>query len=625
MDNVLLNIDRVYREILKTKTILEQATTSHIFNGAFCKWGGGPQSHAQLGRSEWTSRNAWDIQSSEGTNVYSIDSGTVVDVNSKPYNKQLGEYGYSITLKSDDDTIFYTHLSSVGPKIKKGEKILQGDFIGKIGKPKEDPNWPAHVHIALQNGDIRKLMNDSCNLIKKVLTNIGAVDTKNSLGQSTSGTSQYYFGNQKTAETLGSALLNKESIGNLNEATFMAPVPIKPGFRGNFNQVRRGGYIHPGTDIPVPSGTAVKAPLDGVVEDVAANRHPCGGTIDIKYADGLWSRFCHMKQINVKKGDVVKRGDVVGLSGGGKNDYGRGRSSGPHLHFTLKKDGRKVDPVNYMEKIEVSDILSNDILKSSPSSDTTQSSDLSSDDITKNLQSLASTGGSSPSSNDGYLFGNKGFAQLLSSILKMNEEKIYGDFGKGQTTQYGSVILSKDKNSTIKSPVDGIISRGNYNPSCQGRIVIKHMIDNEVYDLEYCGIKKIDVSIGQKVKKGTKLGTIESDVKISLFDKRGNKVYIDPFIVKDIKNKGEQEKTQKKGDKSTAKQYFNSPWSKVIGAIVTEPLKWFEDKYDESGNLKQKRWSSPTEKIQPDDWISQGSPTYPKKLKEQIEKIKKIL
>jgi hypothetical protein len=223
------------------------------------------------------------------------------------------------------------------------------------------------------------------------------------------------------------------------------------------------------------------------------------------------------------------------------------------------------------------------------------------------------------------LFGNKGFAQLLSSILKMNEEKIYGDFGKEQTTRYGSVILSKEKNSIIKSPVDGIVSRGAYNPSCQGRIVIKHMIENEPYDLEYCGLKKIDVSAGQKVKKGTKLGTTESDIKISLYDKRGNKVFIDPFIVKDIKNKEENTTTTKKSDKSSAKQYFDSPWSKVIGAIVTEPLRWFEDKYDESGNLKQKRWSSPTEKIQPDDWISKGSPTYPKKLKEQIEKIKKIL
>lgn len=129
--------------------------------------------------------------------------------------------------------------------------------------------------------------------------------------------------------------------------TITAPVPIPTGFKGNFAEPRDTG-AHPGTDIPVPSGTEVKAPMDGVVENVKDDEYPCGGTIDIDYKNGFWSRFCHMKKINVKKGDVVSQGQVVGLSGGGSNDFGKGRSSGPHLHFSLHKDGVNVDPMKYI-------------------------------------------------------------------------------------------------------------------------------------------------------------------------------------------------------------------------------------------------------------------------------------
>ena len=137
------------------------------------------------------------------------------------------------------------------------------------------------------------------------------------------------------------------NLKTMPSTTIAAPVPIPSGFKGNFAEPRQYGE-HPGTDIPVPSGTEVKAPMDGVVENVKDDEYPCGGTIDIDYKNGFWSRFCHMKKINVKKGDVVSQGQVVGLSGGGSNDFGKGRTSGPHLHFSLHKDGVNVDPMKYI-------------------------------------------------------------------------------------------------------------------------------------------------------------------------------------------------------------------------------------------------------------------------------------
>lgn len=137
------------------------------------------------------------------------------------------------------------------------------------------------------------------------------------------------------------------NIKIMPSTTIAAPVPIPSGFKGNFAEPRESG-THPGTDIPVPSGTEVKSPMDGVVENVKDDEYPCGGTIDIDYKNGFWSRFCHMKKINVKKGDVVNQGQVVGLSGGGLNDFGKGRTTGPHLHFSLHKDGVNVDPMKYI-------------------------------------------------------------------------------------------------------------------------------------------------------------------------------------------------------------------------------------------------------------------------------------
>ena len=137
------------------------------------------------------------------------------------------------------------------------------------------------------------------------------------------------------------------NLKTMPSTTIAAPVPIPSGFKGNFAEPRQYGE-HPGTDIPVPSGTEVKAPMDGVVENVKDDEYPCGGTIDIDYKNGFWSRFCHMKKINVKKGDVVSQGQVVGLSGGGSNDFGKGRTTGPHLHFSLHKDGVNVDPMKYI-------------------------------------------------------------------------------------------------------------------------------------------------------------------------------------------------------------------------------------------------------------------------------------
>ena len=101
---------------------------------------------------------------------------------------------------------------------------------------------------------------------------------------------------------------------------------------------------HPGVDLASATGTPVRAPIAGKIVQAQMSQDACGGTIAI--TDGkVKHRFCHCSKISVQVGDTVRKGDVVGLTGGGKQDPGRGVSTGPHLHWEKYVAGRLVDPM----------------------------------------------------------------------------------------------------------------------------------------------------------------------------------------------------------------------------------------------------------------------------------------
>lgn len=118
-----------------------------------------------------------------------------------------------------------------------------------------------------------------------------------------------------------------------------------------FNVVR-GLRRHKGLDIGVPSGTEVLAPEDGIVVDSDKNRGTCGGYIQIKHNNGLITKYCHLKKVMVKPKDNVVLGQVIGLSGGGESDYGKGETSGAHLHFEVKKNGEFLNPENVFDGVQ---------------------------------------------------------------------------------------------------------------------------------------------------------------------------------------------------------------------------------------------------------------------------------
>ena len=143
---------------------------------------------------------------------------------------------------------------------------------------------------------------------------------------------------------------NTEKLGGkekkeVNEAALASPIGTT-SVNSPFGA--RWGRMHHGVDLKASSGTPIKSPLDGEVIDAAIRGDACGGTIYVQHADGYRTRYCHAKQINVSKGQTVKKGDVLGLSGGGSGDPGRGRSDGAHLHFEVYKNGKTVNPMEHL-------------------------------------------------------------------------------------------------------------------------------------------------------------------------------------------------------------------------------------------------------------------------------------
>jgi murein DD-endopeptidase MepM/ murein hydrolase activator NlpD len=99
--------------------------------------------------------------------------------------------------------------------------------------------------------------------------------------------------------------------------------------------------FHYGMDFTAPSGTDVYATGDGVVADVVSSKRGLGNNIVLDHSFGYMTIYAHLEKFNVKVGQHVKRGDVIGFVGS------TGMSLAPHLHYEVKINGSNVDPVNY--------------------------------------------------------------------------------------------------------------------------------------------------------------------------------------------------------------------------------------------------------------------------------------
>ena len=103
-----------------------------------------------------------------------------------------------------------------------------------------------------------------------------------------------------------------------------------------------GGWeFHRGMDIAAPRGTPVRAPAEGVVV-FAGRRRGYGLCVELDHGDGITTFYGHASRLNVKVGTRVRRGDVICYVGS------TGKSTGPHLHYEVRINGKPVDPERFI-------------------------------------------------------------------------------------------------------------------------------------------------------------------------------------------------------------------------------------------------------------------------------------
>lgn len=104
--------------------------------------------------------------------------------------------------------------------------------------------------------------------------------------------------------------------------------------------------VHNGIDVAIPQGTTLLAPGAGTVETTWDNEAINGSGVKIRHTNGYSTATIHMSRVDVRRGQTVAAGTVIGLSGGAKGSYGAGRSTGPHVHFMIYgPNGSPVDPL----------------------------------------------------------------------------------------------------------------------------------------------------------------------------------------------------------------------------------------------------------------------------------------
>ncbi|MGC4037982.1 MAG: M23 family metallopeptidase [Chitinophagaceae bacterium] len=151
---------------------------------------------------------------------------------------------------------------------------------------------------------------------------------------------------QKASYTeLGSLLKNKEIILACTPA--IQPVSnsdlkrIASGFGYRIDPIYKTTKMHPGIDFTAPQGTPIYATADGVIKMAGFSDGGYGNHVIINHGYGYETLYGHMVKVKARAGQKVKRGEVIGYVGS------TGKSTGPHCHYEVHKNGQKIDPIYF--------------------------------------------------------------------------------------------------------------------------------------------------------------------------------------------------------------------------------------------------------------------------------------
>lgn len=149
------------------------------------------------------------------------------------------------------------------------------------------------------------------------------------------------------APTFGPSVALPAELSGAAGAEALSTAPVWPVAQRGFitrtfgSRAEASADGHPGIDIAVPSGSYVRTMRRGIVDD-AGEDEVYGRFVRIAHGDGLTSLYGHNSWVFVQPGDSVERFEVIALSGN------TGRSTAPHLHFEITRDGELLDPLAFV-------------------------------------------------------------------------------------------------------------------------------------------------------------------------------------------------------------------------------------------------------------------------------------
>lgn len=181
--------------------------------------------------------------------------------------------------------------------------------------------------------------------LEKRLSPFNNQDLLNALEISMQALSKRIQVQEKSLDTLQKFIEKKQemlaTIPSIQPVSNRQLERIASGFGFRIDPIYKIGKFHAGLDFTAPTGTPVYATGDGMVESAEFIAGGYGNNIWIKHGFGYRTHYAHLIRIQSKAGQSVKRGEVIGWVGS------TGKSTGPHLHYEVERNGEKIDPVHF--------------------------------------------------------------------------------------------------------------------------------------------------------------------------------------------------------------------------------------------------------------------------------------
>ena len=268
----------------------------------------------------------WDDQ--EGQELADLDSS--IDLEEKIVLENM-EYvikkGDTISDLSKEYKIKTDYIYA--NNIDKNLRVLQ------IGKKINIPTEPG-IFYSIKKGDTFE------GLSKRFEVDVKTIKEDNEIDRLLIG-AKIFLREPKVSRYLSS--FKQEYVKKTNLGTFSNPLmamSLTSSFGSRKHPVLKKVLNHAGVDLKAKTGTKVVSAREGVVS-FAGRASGYGKLIIIKHSDGYETRYAHLSQIDVKKGQKISQNQHIALSGA------TGRVSGPHLHFEIRKNGKIENPLTYLK------------------------------------------------------------------------------------------------------------------------------------------------------------------------------------------------------------------------------------------------------------------------------------